>query len=237
MLYSRSANVALAHFPKAAGSSLAIWFKARFADATPSDPLDPHDPVRRSLARHGLIASRPAHRLLRVVPRPARRLVWPTTAGRELPLVIGVLREPFDMLVSLYRFWNRRFTVKRYPTGTLPHAAGTRSFREFLERAVVAGEISTYEDFFDVGGPAWGRTRLLDFRAIEAGLTVVCGELGVASPGDLPACNVAPSRHDETTFLAEAGGLTAAVREHFRWYYEQAAGVIVRPSATPRRVA
>ncbi|MBM4021127.1 MAG: hypothetical protein FJ284_02595 [Planctomycetes bacterium] len=232
VLYSRSANVALAHYPKAAGSSLAIWFKARFPDATPSDPLDPHDPVRRSLKRHGLLARRPANQSLRILLRPARRLLRPEAAG-AMPLVIGVLREPFDLLVSLYRFWNRRFSVKRYPTGTLPHAAGTGSFRVFLERAVVAGEICTYQDFFDIGGPAWQRTRLLDFRAIEAGLGVVCRELDIAPPADLPACNVAPSRPDEAAFLAEAGGLTAAVRRHFQWYYEEAAAVLLRPLAEP----
>jgi len=236
VLYSRSANVALAHYPKAAGSSLAVWFLARFPDAVASDPLDPHDPVRRALRRHGILARRSTARLLKAVSAPARRVLKLPAAGPGIPLVIGVLREPFDMLVSLYRFWRRRHAEMRYPAGSIQHAAGSGTFRQFLLRAVVAREVPNYHDFFDVGGPAWPRTRLLDFRSIEPALESVCREIGVEASGGVPACNVAPSPHDAAEYLAEAGELVDAVRAHFRWYYEEGVALAIRGDAAPLRL-
>ena len=38
MLYSRSANIAFAHYPKTAGHSLVAWFRETFPDAAFVDP-------------------------------------------------------------------------------------------------------------------------------------------------------------------------------------------------------
>jgi hypothetical protein len=234
MLYSNAARIAFAHYPKTAGSSLTVWFEGVFADADLVEPGNPHLPVRpalRRLARSGAMARGPFARQL---ARLTRRL---PLAGRQAGdvQIIGVVREPFEMLVSLYEFW-RRHRFPQEPEARLIRAARSGTFREFLRLAVGEGLLNSYESHFDVGGPAWPRTRLIDFAALEPGLAEVCREFRIPEPTRLARRNAAPRRsRDIGDYLAEAGSLVFEVRSHFRWYYDEGVHIMVRGNAEPAR--
>lgn len=242
MLYSHSARLAFAHYPKTAGSSLTAWFREMFPDAAAVEPGNPHLPVRaalRRLARRATAGQRSplARQLARIVGR------LPLAAARQRSIrelrIIGVVREPFEMLVSLYEFW-RRHRFEREPEARLIRAARSGTFREFLQLAVGEGELDPYDKHFDVGGPAWPRTRLIDFASLEAGLAEVCEAFGLPANTDLARCNAAPRRsRDIGDYLAEAGSLVFEVRSHFRWYYDEGVKLMVRgrPARPLRRLA
>ncbi len=241
MLVSRQHRVAFAHYPKTAGSSLQRWFLDTFPDATPLVRENPHLTVTESL---DLLAGHRWQRRLARLRAAARvaRLVSPTLASSCAPWqsslrVIGVVREPFEMLVSLYEFW------KRHPFAEEPAAAFIRcarqgNFRDFLAAAVIGGCMPSYDVFFDVGGPLWRRTTLIEFSALEPALHAVCADLGIAAPGPLQRLKQAPEGgRDLDRYREQAGPLMAAVRQHFRWYYEEAAHLAVRGPAVLRRAA
>jgi hypothetical protein len=243
MLISPLGRIAFAHYPKTAGCSLIDWFQEVFRDAAYVEPGNWHMPVRMSLERLGFVTQRrrPARlgrTWLRVVnqvtPRPAG-----DTQRVDLK-IIGVLREPFEMLVSLYEYW-RRYEFDEEPAATLIHTARTGTFREFLALAVGERQLANYHTYFDVGGPAWRSTRLLDFQSLEPGLAAICDEFGIEAPATLGRRNAAPQgSRDMGRYLAEAGGLVFEVRSHFRWYYEQASQVMITGQSrrtTARRAA
>jgi hypothetical protein len=192
-------------------------------------------PVRPSLERLGLIGCPAAQpRLGRECLRIIRQLVPRLGARREDcgVTIIGVVREPFEMLVSLYEYW-RRCDFSDDPGG-LVRTARTGTFRQFLEQAVGERQLANYHTHFDVGGPAWETTRLLDFQSLEPALEAVCSELGLRAAGPLRRINAAPrQRRDVGRYLAEAGGLVFEVRSHFRWYYEEATRIMIRGRQRP----
>jgi hypothetical protein len=146
-----------------------------------------------------------------------------TPVGRSCGArVIGVIREPFEMLVSLFEYWHR-YDFKEQPTAPLIQAARSGGFRRFLAMAVGEGGLPNYESFFDIHGPASANLRLLDFNALEPALLQVCREFGVNVPATkLGYLNAGPSRHrDLQGYRTEAGTLLAHVRSHFRWYYDE----------------
>lgn len=201
MLYSPTHNVALAHYPKTAGTSLQLWFAEAFPDARKVAPENKHIGVP-----------------------PALRLLAPT-----VPRIIGVLRDPFEMMVSLYEYW-------RHGENSQPHpyirAARECSFRDFLAAGVIGERAPRYEDFFGVDGPAWATTRLLDFRTLDASLRIVCREFGLPEPASMQRTNASPSGpKDLSRYRDEAGPVLPFVERHFRWYYEQ--GVSLRVTARP----
>lgn len=225
MLYSPAAHLAFAHYPKTAGSSLTAWFRESFPDSSYVEPGNCHMSVRVSLERLGLVAgsgSRP-----RIV-RECLRLVHRLAPERcDLP-IFGVLREPFEMLISLYDYW-RQYEFAEEPDGELIRAARTGTFRQFLALAVGEKLLANYETYFDVGGPAWAKTRLIDFQCLEPGLASVCEEFGIQPPASLGRLNAGPrTGRDPGTYLAEAGALAFEVRSHFRWYYDEAVRIMVR---------
>jgi len=230
MLFSPTAQIAFAHYPKTAGCSMLVWFRGLFEDAAYVEPGNCHMPVRMSLERLGLVATRRRHRLqreiLRLVGKVAPRLI---VDRRRVDLkIIGVVREPFEMLVSLYEFW-RRYDFEEEPQATLIQTARTGTFREFLALAVGERLLTNYHTYFDVGGPAWQTTRLLDFQSLEPALAEVCEEFGIEPPEALDRRNAAPQAgRDLGRYLAEAGGLVFDVRSHFRWYYEEAPRIMIR---------
>lgn len=240
MLYSAAANVAFAHYPKTAGCSITEWFRTAFPDARHAIPGSPHVPVNESLQELGLIPRRRRQRgLVRALGRLARRLpaVGRVTGPRCELRIIGVLRDPFAMAVSLYEYW-RRHPFVREPEQTLIQAARSGSFHDFLVLAVSRRLLPNYERFFDVGGPAWAGTRLVDFQSLDVGLARVCDEFGLPRP-TLPALNVAPAtERDAGEYLADAGPLAFELRSYFRWYYDAGRQAVVtgaRPAA--RRAA
>jgi hypothetical protein len=86
--------------------------------------------------------------------------------------------------------------------------------------AVVDGQAPTYEWFFDVGGPAWPSTRLINYHALERGLEELCGELGIDRPPYLEKRNATSGTRDLDAYRREVGSLIDDVERHFRWYYE-----------------
>ncbi len=88
MLISPKHQLAFAHYPKTAGHSLTIWFQKMFPDARFVEPLKDH-PISH-------LAVRPARERLGIIEGDK---------FADSLRVIGVLREPFEMLVSLYQYW------------------------------------------------------------------------------------------------------------------------------------
>ena len=259
MLYSQSMDIGFAHYPKTAGHSLTRWFREVFPDARLVEPHPlyevNHLPVRYSLEQLGLVPrqdrfSGRRHRLTRICVKLSRMLArcFPegrggsTVAGTKCATrIIGVVREPFEMLVSLFEYW-RSYEFAEEPTEPLIQCARRGTFRGFVAMAVAEGGLANYRDFFDMHGPAAANTRLLDFNALEPALVQVCREFGLDVPeSKLGLLNVGPSRHrDLERYRTEAGSLLAEVRAHFRWYYEEgihvmAKGSVAAPVVTDRR--
>lgn len=226
MLYSPSQRIAFAHYPKTAGHSLVTWFRATFPDARflRPDPvhLVSHLPLRESLDLLGM-----APQPLRFLGRSTRNAIG-SLASRVLPFakpsprIIGVVREPMSMLVSLYEYW------KHYDFGSqaltpLIMAARSGCFRTFLHRAVVRRDLPRYENFFDVGGAAWNSTRLLDFDTLEESLGELVRDWDLPAPSTrLERRNVGPRRvQDLTPYEQQAAALTAVARSYFGWYYRR----------------
>jgi hypothetical protein len=216
MLYSLAANVAFAHYPKTAGSAIAAWFRRSFPDARYVKPGHPHVDVRRSLAWLSGGHSLPPVARLRYLARASNwRLPIETRPGVPATIrIIGVVREPLEMLGSLYAYW-RRGDANPAPGDRLVTAAWEGRFAEFARQAI-AGRLLSYARFFDAGGPAWANTRLLAFTDVETGLARACREFGLDVAVDLPRKNCGSGRPDGITLPDR---LAASVHDHFAWYH------------------
>ena len=238
MLYSRKHRIAFAHYPKTAGHSMVKWFRATFPDAAfvKPDPIHPvsHLSVRESLDRLGI-----APQSLRFLGRSGRNAVG-NLARHILPFpqppvrIIGVVREPMAMLVSLFEYW-QSFNFGTEPITPLIAAAKTGSFPIFLERAILRRELPKYDNFFDGGGEVWANTRLLDLESLDDDLDDLTEAWGIKSPGPrLDRCNVGRRQvRDLSPYLEEAGALATVARSYFGWYYRRQAAA----AATVRRAA
>jgi hypothetical protein len=230
MLVSQSQRVAFAHYPKTAGSSLQRWFLDAFPDAALLVADNPHLPVAESLQ---MLRPRRWQRRLHRLRSRAIKLLAPAVGTRPMAApgglrIVGAIREPFEMLVSLFEFWQRE-PFATPPTDPFINCARHGRFRDFLAAAVIGGRVDPYERFFDVGGPAWPETVLLDFASIEPALRTLSADLGIPRPKPLPQLNRAPAGHrDLDGFRDEAGPLLAEVRRHFRWYYEEGVYIMLR---------
>ncbi len=212
MLYSRASRVAFAHYPKTGGTSLQHWFRRAFPDARLLVPDNPHLPVRAAL---DMIAAADRH------DRRPPWFPWRTAPAEPRPrIVVGVLREPFEMLVSLFEYW-RDFPFTVEPTAAFIRAARGGAFVDFLRLAVIDGQLPTYECFFDAGGPAWPQTRLLDFRSLDTTLASLAHELGLHQPPALEHRNGHDGTRDLDAYRAAAGSLMARVQGYFGWYYSR----------------
>jgi hypothetical protein len=123
------------------------------------------------------------------------------------------------MLVSLFEFW-REFPFAVEPNHPFILSARRDAFPEFLELAVIAGQVPTYESFFDVGGPAWPQTRLIHFADLSAGLHRVAAELRLWRRPPLERHNCHAGPRDLADYRRQAGSLMAGVQRHFHWYFE-----------------
>lgn len=217
MLYSLAANVAFAHYPKTAGSAIAEWFRRSFPDARYVKPGHPHVDVRRSLAWLSGGRSLPPLERLRYLARASN---WrlPMEPRPDLPArirIIGVVREPLEMLASLYEYW-RRGDANPNPRDRLVTAAWEGRFTDFVAMAV-GGRLPSYAAFFDAGGPAWANTRLVHFADVEDGLARVCREFGLRVSVDLPRKNCGSGR--DRPLAATTDALAERVDRAFAWYH------------------
>lgn len=236
MIHSAAGNIAFAHYPKTAGCTMFQWFTTAFPDAMHLDPERPHMNVRRSLRAMGAaqtLGGTGALRLLNPIDWLSARKPRPAVTASRLR-IIGVIREPFEMLVSLYEFWKK--TPAEMEVSPFIETARSGTFRDFLWMAVVQKEMPQYEEFFDVGGSAWANTRLIDFATLESGLAAVCAEFGIHDPPRLERINAGGGRQRSLEdYRASVGTLVINVRSHFRWYYEHGVRLAVRGGA--RRIA
>lgn len=221
MLYSLASNVAFAHYPKTAGSAIADWFRRVFPDARYVKPGHPHVDVRRSLAWLSGGRSLPPIARLRYLTRASN---WrlPIESRPELPArirIIGVVREPLEMLASLYEYWRREGSNPN-DRDPLVTAAWEGRFADFVKQAI-AGRLPSYAAFFDAGGPAWPNTRIVHFADLEDGVARACREFGLTVTVDVPRKNCGSStgrRLDH--YASEAGPLADRLRRHHAWYYD-----------------
>lgn len=239
MLVSRKHKLAFAHYPKTAGTSLQKWFIDVCPDAELLVPNNPHYPVGPSLA---LLRPRSLERRLRRIAHHSLTRLSTTLAEHYKPLtsslrIVGVIREPFDMLVSLYEFWQREPSVadtRDAFIGCTRH----RTFRDFVAAAVIGGRIPNYETFFDVGGPLWKNTSLLDFESLQPALQSFSHANGLGYARPLPSLNRSPSGgYDLHRYRAEAGPLLEDVHRYFRWYYEEGVHLMIRGREPLRKAA
>jgi hypothetical protein len=237
MLYSLAANVAFAHYPKTAGSAIAEWFRRSFPDARYVKPGHPHVDVRRSLAWLSGGRRLPPVERVRYLARFSnwRLPIEPRPKLPETIRIIGVVREPLEMLTSLYGYW-RRCDANPNPGDRLVTAAWEGRFAEFAQRAI-RGRIHSYARFFDAGGLAWPNTRLITFDDVEDGLARACREFGLDVVVDLPRKNCGTRNARDSDQLKRLSiPLADAVRHHYAWYHDTY-GHVDHPAARRRRPA
>ncbi len=200
MLYSASQNIGFVHYPKTAGHSVATWFKRSFPDAIYLDP-----PTEHKVSHLGV---RPSLSLLGA-RNPA---ILPNLS------ILGVMREPVSMLSALYKYWKGyKFSKTDKELPLLIQCARTRTFVEFVNEALDAPNIETYESFFDFQGPAWPKTRILPYESLETSLSQIVREMGFANNTTLERLNVGPVAHNLISNIPR--DTTDKVHKYFSWYY------------------
>lgn len=226
MLYSPGQRLAIACHPKTASTSLTAWMKKAFPDTVAANPVRPHVPVAEAIERLGLSRGKKGSRWRNVLLR--RFAQRPALPG----LVIAVIREPADMLASLYTYWRRRSSVVPRAPHSLAHTATHDSFGAFVQEAVVKERLPHYFEFLGVGGEAWHATRLIDFKSLEPGFRKVLRDYGVEPPAALPRANVATQTPEQDALRdairAEMPALMPVIQERYRWYYEEGQYAMVR---------
>jgi hypothetical protein len=222
MIYSPSHNIAFAHYPKCGGTSITNWFKNTFEDAQFLETERLHKGGSHLNVKGAI----------ELIQRGQKQTsLWkssdnsPTIELTELR-IIGVLRDPFDMLVSLYTFW-KHVPFTSFGVAVLPKViltAREESFCRFLEVAILEKTVETYHSFFNVDGPLWNQTYVLPFENLENTLTKLSVELDLpASKTGLKRLNVNPKPDRKIhTYLYEASSLLADIEQHFSWYYSEA---------------
>jgi hypothetical protein len=228
VLYSPSQRIAFAHYPKTAGGAVSTWFRATFPDAVEICHSDAHIPVRAALSYLTQGRSLPLRRRLSL---KSSKLV-PSGVGILQPSeaktirIFGVVRSPFDMIVSLFRWWRRPEHHSATYT-PLRRAAEHDDFRQFVECAVIRRQLPRYEDFFDVGGFAWNNTSLLHFDGLEGGLQSLMSAYRIKAAVRLEHRNRAtPDRASHTAYERQAGSLVPKVHAYFSWYYRNQSSFI-----------
>lgn len=221
MLFSESASLGFAHFPKTGGHSLGAWFKKTFPDSYFLERPQNGHMVSHMDCNSSLCRLRESFNITMPAIQASKKL--------ETVRILGVVREPLDVLISLYEYW-RSYPFKSAPKEHLIERAREDSFGDFLRWALVARELPNYEEFFDVGGPAWDRTYLIDFEALELGLREACRLIGFYPPAEpFSTLNPGPKKHRAFhSYAREAQPLLGALRSRFCWYYEEGRSRLLR---------
>lgn len=209
MLYSARHRVGYVHYPKTAGHSVSLWFKRSFPDAVYLDP-----PTEHSVSHLGV---RPSLNLL------CERNTETYSAVR----IIGVMREPLSMMISLYKYWKTyKFSKADEELPLLIQFARHKTFAEFVDLSVDGPAVETYESFFDYRGPAWPETRIAAFESLESGLFYIVKEMNLVSESALSRLNVGPLSH--STVHKVKRNSVAKVQKYFSWYYETGQSILWR---------
>ena len=219
MLFSAQANLAFAHFPKTAGTSIVGLLTGALPDARLIDPRNTHLDVLTGRARMRLKANplKAWARRLKGEPAGPCEVDIPRTDDLR---VLGIVREPFELCVSLFEYWNRTMQASRDPLPPLLDAAVKGDFDRFLRIAAEDNPcLPTFRQFYDFGGPLWPRTLLVDYAHLKEGLGEAFTRLGLAvDVAALPALNTNPRPPEQLQKREEeAGELADRIRKRFEW--------------------
>lgn len=219
MLVSLSHNLAFVHYPKTGGMSVTDLLTSCMPDARLIDPGSRHLDLPHGLKRL-MYQNRPIRRrLAECLGRPIGRCDVTLPAPLELR-VLGILRDPFEMTVSLFEYWGRKLPEDEKHHSPLASAATRGDFQTFLRiMASDCESFPTYRRFYDFGGPLWARTTLVDFAHLRSGLAEALARLGIKADLDrlrhLNAGNRTSERMPD--FEREAGPLAGSIRRRFGW--------------------
>jgi hypothetical protein len=219
MLISPSSRLAFAHFAKTGGTSLARLIAQTYPDARWINSRDTHVDVRDSLRRLER-RTLPIKNWLRSLRGKEPQVCEIRIANPRNLRVLGVVRDPFAMAVSLFDHWGRKLPEHQRHHSPLASAVTLGDFPEFLRiLSSDAGHFPTYREFFDEGGPLWANTHLIDFDHLEDGLAEAREKLGLTiDPKALPRLNVgAPQREQLAERERQAGDLAGALRRRYAW--------------------
>jgi len=223
MLVSMRHKIAFAHYPKTAGTSVRDWFRDSYPDAEYLNASNPHLPVRQSLRllRRRLIRS--PTRALRFACTSIQhsagltRFRWADPEWR----VLGVVRDPFEMMVSLYEYW-RSHPFPPGPNEPLIECATRHTFRDFVAAGIIGQVVLPYDRFFDREGPLWARTTLIEFSELPHALELFCQQAGLSTPVPLRVANRTPDMgRDLARYAEQIGTLMDDLRRYFEWYYKR----------------
>jgi len=202
MLYIPKHHIAFVHYPKTAGTSVLHLLHGCFSDAVELGPT--HCGIRESRR----ILRRPKH--------------WSRTGfrGTRSLKFFGVVREPKDMLVSLFSYWGGRHTELR-PEMPMHAAVLANDFEKFIHHAVLKRDLPNYRNFFDFQGSCWRATRLILFDNIRAEVAALVRDMTSVTPPEISSYNSSPAdpiKQEEYRGLAY-GKFAGHITEYFKWYY------------------
>jgi hypothetical protein len=221
VIYTNAHKIAFAHYPKCGGTSVTDWFRDTFEDAQFLEKERLHKRVSHLNIRGAID----------IVRSKQKNTFWRNNSDSNPPIalnelrIIGVLRDPFDMLISLYTYWKHvpfsAFGVTELPI--IIQTAREETFCRFLEVAVLEKKIESYHAFFNIDGPLWHQTYLLPFENMGDALAKLCVELDLpASKAGLKRLNINPKPDRKIhTYLYEASSLLADIERYYSWYYTE----------------
>lgn len=233
MIYSQEHNIAFVHYPKTGGTAMFDWFTNTFPDACLVLPGYHHVALKRGveLLKHQYETGQSL--FTNFCTKCLSKLGYDNCGFNKISnqmRVIGVIRNPLEMLISLFEFYSKSpMSADDFP---MVKTAQNRNFARFVGLAVNEQQISKYEDFFDYGGRFWNNTRLIDFNNLQAGLEEVCREIGIPSHIPLQKLNSGSGSYKNIDeYKKEMSVNYIHFRDYFKWYYTTGVNIMVSGSA------